>query len=88
MNELFPNWKELGAPLNVPVTADEFVLVGNRCEIPTPLWLLPKCFHNDGAYIVSLANVVRWMGEQAEAAGVEIYRALPLRMCCTMKTAR
>ena len=73
MNELFPNWKELGAPLNVPVTADEFLFLSETGVKSTPLWLLPKCFHNDGAYIVSLANVVRWMGEQAEAAGVEIY---------------
>ena len=73
MNELFPNWKELGAPLNVPVTADEFLFLSETGVKSTPLWLLPKCFHNDGAYIVSLANVVRWMGEQAEAAGVQIY---------------
>ena len=73
MNELFPNWKELGAPLNVPVTADEFLFLSETDAKSTPLWLLPKCFHNDGYYIVSLANVVRWMGEQAEAAGVEIY---------------
>ena len=73
MNELFPNWKELGAPLNVPVTADEFLFLSETGVKSTPLWLLPKCFHNDGYYIVSLANVVRWMGEQAEAAGVEIY---------------
>ena len=73
MNELFPNWKELGAPLNVPVTADEFLFLSESGVKSTPLWLLPQCFHNDGYYIVSLANVVRWMGEQAEAAGVEIY---------------
>ncbi len=73
MNELFPNWKELGAPLNVPVTADEFLFLSETDAKSTPLWLLPKCFHNDGYYIVSLANVVRWMGEQAETAGVEIY---------------
>ncbi len=73
MNELFPNWKELGAPLNVPVTADEFLFLSESGAKSTPLWLLPKCFHNDGYYIVSLANVVRWLGEQAEAAGVEIY---------------
>ena len=73
MNELFPNWKELGAPLNVPVTADEFLFLSESGAKSTPLWLLPQCFHNDGYYIVSLANVVRWMGEQAEAAGVEIY---------------
>lgn len=73
MNELFPNWKELGAPLDVPVTADEFCFLSETGVKSTPLWLLLNVSHNDGAYIVSLANVVRWMGEQAEAAGVEIY---------------
>ena len=73
INELFPNWKELGAPLNVPVTGDEFLFLSETGSKATPQWLLPNCFHNDGYYILSLANLVRWMGEQAEAAGVEIY---------------
>ena len=73
LTELIPNWKELGAPLNTPVNSDEFLFLSETGARATPLWLLPRNFHNDGCYIVSLANVARWMGEQAEAAGVEIY---------------
>jgi electron-transferring-flavoprotein dehydrogenase len=73
MNELFPNWKELGAPLNVPVTGDDFLFLNETGGKKTPNWLLPSIFQNHGNYIVSLANVARWMGEQAEALGVEIY---------------
>lgn len=73
MNELFPNWKELGCPLNVPVKEDQFLFLNETGSKATPSWLLPDCFQNHGNYIVSLANVARWMGEQADAAGVEIY---------------
>ena len=73
MNELFPNWKELGAPLNVEVTEDQFLFLSETGAKSTPSWLLPECFQNHGNYIVSLANVARWMGEQADALGVEIY---------------
>ena len=73
MSELFPNWKELGAPLNVEVKNDQFLFLSETDAKPTPNWLLPACFQNHGNYIVSLANVARWMGEQADALGVEIY---------------
>ena len=73
MSELFPNWKELGAPLNVEVKNDQFLFFSETDAKPTPNWLLPACFQNHGNYIVSLANVARWMGEQADALGVEIY---------------
>jgi electron-transferring-flavoprotein dehydrogenase len=73
LNELFPDWKERGAPLNTPVTEDRFYLFTANKAIYNPHWLLPKCFINDGYYIVSLANVVRWLGQQAEALGVEIF---------------
>ena len=68
--ELFPDWKERGAPLNTPVTEDRFLFLTTEkaYKLPTP----PQ-MHNDGNYIVSLGNVVRWLGEQAEALGVEIY---------------
>ncbi|WP_430462524.1 electron transfer flavoprotein-ubiquinone oxidoreductase [Thalassolituus sp. LLYu03] len=72
--ELFPNWKEMGAPLNVPVKGDEvYFLTSPEKGIKTPHWMIPKPMHNDGNYIVSLGNVARWLGEQAEALGVEIY---------------
>jgi len=73
MIELFPDWKELGAPLNTQVTEDRFYLLTERRAILNPHWLLPDCFVNDGYYIVSLANVVRWLAKQAENLGVEIF---------------
>jgi electron-transferring-flavoprotein dehydrogenase len=74
LTELFPNWKELGAPLNVPVKSDEvYFLTSEEKSIKTPHWAIPKPMHNDGNYIVSLGNICRWLGEQAENLGVEIY---------------
>ena len=73
MNELFPNWKELGAPLNTAVTEDRFLILNQKGGLKVPGMFLPQCFQNHGNYVVSLANVVRWLGQQAEAAGVEIY---------------
>ena len=73
LTELFPNWKALGAPLNQPVTDDAMVFLGEQSSFRTPNFLLPQCFHNHGNYIVSLGNVTRWLGEQAEALGVEIF---------------
>ncbi|MEK9843057.1 electron transfer flavoprotein-ubiquinone oxidoreductase [Thalassospira sp.] len=70
MNELFPDWKERGAPLNVPAGEDQFLMLSETGakKLPTP----PQ-MHNKGNYIVSLGNVCRWLGEQAEALGVEVY---------------
>jgi electron-transferring-flavoprotein dehydrogenase len=73
LNELLPDWKERGAPLNTPVTEDRFYILTEDKAYHNPHWLLPSCFVNDGYYIVSLANVVRWLGQQAEALGVEIF---------------
>ncbi len=74
LNELFPNWKELGAPLNTAVTGDEFYFyTSSQSAIRLPNVFIPKPTHNDGNYIVSLGNVCRWLGQQAEALGVEIY---------------
>jgi electron-transferring-flavoprotein dehydrogenase len=77
IRELFPDWKERGAPLNQPVTEDCFLFMGEKSAVRTPNWLLPKCFHNEGNYIVSLGNVTRWLAEQAEALGVEIFPGFP-----------
>ncbi|GAB2498116.1 electron transfer flavoprotein-ubiquinone oxidoreductase [Pseudoxanthomonas sangjuensis] len=71
--ELFPNWKELGAPLKQAVTRDEFLFLDETSARATPNWLLPECFHNEGNYIVSLGAVVRWLAQQAESLGVEIF---------------
>ncbi|MFT5532822.1 MAG: electron-transferring-flavoprotein dehydrogenase [Burkholderiaceae bacterium] len=73
MNELLPNWKEIGAPLNTPVTEDRFLFLTETKAYKTPNWMLPGCFQNHGNYVISLANVVRWLGQQAEALGVEIF---------------
>ncbi len=75
--ELFPNWKELGAPLNQPVTEDIFLFTSDTGASRTPNFLLPKCFHNEGNYIISLANFTRWLAQQAEALGVEIFPGFP-----------
>lgn len=78
LNELFPDWKEKGAPLNTPVKSDEvYFLTGAEKSIKTPNWAIPKPMHNDGNYIVSLGNVCRWLGQQAEELGVEIYPGFP-----------
>jgi len=78
LNELFPDWKEKGAPLNTAVEEDH-VLMFKSAEKATrmPLWMVPKPMHNDGNYIVSLGEVCRWLGEQAEALGVEIFPGFP-----------
>ena len=73
LNELLPNWKEDGAPLNAPVSEDRFFILSENDGNRVPNSLLPECFHNEGSYVISLGNVCRWLGEQAEALGVEIY---------------
>jgi electron-transferring-flavoprotein dehydrogenase len=73
LSELFPDWKTLGAPLNAPVSEDRFLVLNQSGGFQIPNWRLPACFHNDGNYVISLGNVCRWLGQQAEALGVEIY---------------
>ena len=73
LQELFPNWKELGAPLDQPVTGDDVQFLTTTGTLNTPQFLIPKCLHNDGNYVISLGNFVRWLGQQAEAIGVEIF---------------
>ncbi|EGG16061.1 electron transfer flavoprotein-ubiquinone oxidoreductase [Cavenderia fasciculata] len=70
LDELIPDWKEKGAPLNTPVKEDAFYFLteSNKIRLPTP-----RLLHNEGNYIVSMGNVVRWLGQQAEEMGVEIY---------------
>ena len=73
LDELIPDWAERGAPLNTPVTNEKFMFLTEFNSIPLPNFMLPKATHNEGNYIVSLGNVARWMAEQAEAMGVEIF---------------
>ncbi len=77
LTELFPNWKELGAPLDTEVTQDQFLFLTQESSFQVPNWVLPHCFKNEGNYIVSLANVTRWLGQQAENLGVEIFPGFP-----------
>ena len=73
LNELIPDWKERGAPLNTPVTEDRLLFLSKDSARKVPNWMLPSSLHNHGNYVISLANVVRWLGAQAEALGVEIF---------------
>ncbi len=74
LNELFPDWQERGAPLNTAVTQDTFYFyTGANSATKLPNFLIPKPTHNDGNYIVSMGNVCRWLAEQAEEMGVEVY---------------
>lgn len=78
MDELFPDWKAMGAPLNTPVTRDELhLLKSDQKSIQLPQALIPAPMHNEGNYIVSLGNVSRWLAEQAEALGVEVFPGFP-----------
>ena len=73
LSELFPDWQAMDAPLNAPVTEDRFLFLRERGSLKVPNFLLPACFHNHGNYVVSLGNVCRWLAQQAEALGVEIF---------------
>src|SRR5690606_8971454 len=74
LNELFPNWKEMGAPLNTPVIRDDiFMMKSQDGALKVPNAFVPRNMHNHGNYIISLGNLCRWPAEQAEALGVEVY---------------
>ncbi len=73
LNELIPDWKEKGAPLETPVSRERFVALGPSGGMDIPMFPMPKLMHNHGCYVASLANLCRWLAGQAEALGVEIY---------------
>ena len=73
LDALMPDWKEKGAPLNVPVIEDNFYALGAQGEVRIPNFPMPPLMNNHGNYIVSMGNVCRWMAEQAEEMGVEIF---------------
>lgn len=78
LNELFPDWKERGAPLETPVQKDQVLMFRNESKaINMPLWMVPKPMHNEGNYIISLGDLCRWLGEQATNLGVEIFPGFP-----------
>ncbi len=73
LDALIPDWKDKGAPLNVPVTQDRFYLLGEGGSVRVPNWAMPPLMSNHGTYIVSMGNVCRWLAAEAEALGVEIF---------------
>ncbi|MEM9011613.1 MAG: electron transfer flavoprotein-ubiquinone oxidoreductase [Pseudomonadota bacterium] len=73
LKRLIPDWKELGAPLTTPVKEDNFYILGEAGEIRVPNFVMPPLMSNHGNYIVSMGNVCRWLAEQAEGMGVEIF---------------
>ncbi len=73
LNELIPDWKDKGAPLGAAVSEDRFLILSEAGGFRVPNALLPGCFLNHGNYVISLGNLCRWLGQQAEALGVEIY---------------
>ena len=73
ISELIPDWKDRGAPLNQPVTGDDVLFLNATGARRTPDWLVPDCFHNTGNFVISLGAVTKWLGEQAESLGVEIF---------------
>jgi electron-transferring-flavoprotein dehydrogenase len=77
ISELFPNWKELGAPLDTPVTSDQFWFLGPAGSVRFPNIMFPPLMSNHGNYIASLSNLTKWMAQQAEGLGVEIYPGFP-----------
>ncbi|MFS2162432.1 electron transfer flavoprotein-ubiquinone oxidoreductase [Variovorax sp. Varisp62] len=77
LNELLPDWEELGAPLNQPVTDDAMVFLGEKSGLRTPNLFLPACFQNHGNYIISLGAFTKWLAQQAENMGVEIFPGFP-----------
>ncbi|QNK72501.1 electron transfer flavoprotein-ubiquinone oxidoreductase [Variovorax sp. PAMC28562] len=77
LDELFPTWREMGAPLNQPVTEDAFLLLSEKGGVRTPNFMLPGNFQNHGNYIISLGNFTKWLAQQAENLGVEIFPGFP-----------
>ena len=72
LTELLPNWKELGAPIDTPVADDVFLFLTEKRAFELPRALLPPMLHNEGNYVISLGKLVRWLGKQAEEAGLHL----------------
>ena len=77
LDELIPNWKEEGAPIKTKVLKEKFLFLSKSSSLSWPTWLLPSVQKNHKNYIISLANLCRWLGEKAEALGVEIFPGFP-----------
>ena len=77
LDELIPNWKEEGAPIKTKVLKEKFLFLSKKSSFSWPIWLLPSVQKNHDNYIISLANLARWLGEKAESLGVEIFPGFP-----------
>ena len=77
LDELIPEWKKQGAPINTKVSKEKFLFLGKKFSFSWPTWLLPSVQKNHNNYIISLANLCRWLAEQAETLGVEIFAGFP-----------
>jgi electron-transferring-flavoprotein dehydrogenase len=88
LTELLPDWQARGAPMGVPVSEDQFWFLSAQTHWQVPQWLLPRCFKNHGNHVVRLSSVVAWLGEQAEALGVEVYPGFAATEVLTDKTGR
>ena len=77
LDELIPQWKEQGAPVKTKVSKEKFLFLGKNNSLSWPTWLLPSVQKNHKNYIISLANLCRWLAEQAEKLGVEIFPGFP-----------
>ena len=77
LDELIPNWKELNSPIKTKVTKEKFLFLSKKKSLSWPTWLLPKVQQNHKNYIISLANLCRWLAVQAEGLGVEIFPGFP-----------
>ena len=77
LDELLPNWKELNSPIKTKVSKEKFLFLGKTKSLSWPTWLLPAVQQNHKNYIISLANLCRWLAEQAESLGVEIFPGFP-----------
>ena len=73
LDALLPDWRDMGAPITVPVKKDNFYMLGIEGQVRIPNFVMPPLMNNHGNYIVSMGNVCRWMAEHAEALGVEIF---------------
>lgn len=73
LDELLPDWRNMGAPIDTPVESESFKILGAAGSMSLPVWGMPDMVKNHGCYIVSMGNVCRWLAEQAEAMGVEVY---------------
>jgi len=73
LDELLPDWRQQKAPVDTPVSSDAFLFLSERRAVGLPDWMLPACFRNHGNYVISLGSLVRWLGQQAEGLGVEIF---------------